>query len=195
MSTIAALRFGESFANGLWNVTRASDAVTRRRKGEDDSLLVALCRACHREVEFGSTGKRRTNEEKEEILADTTRRRLKAFEGEIREASDSRCFWCKGKTDTPPWAPRGTVSVIPNERGDHEGVWMCSVCDSKLNHDERGHARSDDEKIVLLSKRKSVRRYHRKPSKIFRFTKSFSKLNAMQREEILRAFDEQAHEE
>lgn len=152
-------------------------------KGEDDSLLISLCAACHHEVEFDNKGRRRNN--KEEILANTARRAPKPFSSQIREASDSRCFWCQGRTDTPPWAPLGTVSAIPTERGDHEEVWMCSVCDSTLGFDEDGRTRSDDEKIKLLSKR-AKRSYHRrKPSRVFRFNNGFRKLNAIQRELLM----------
>jgi hypothetical protein len=172
-----------------------TEAVMR---GDKDSLLVPLCAKCHNEVEFVRKGVHRTDEEKRRVLEDRDgvlqakieTLRLKMFDEQTRDASAGRCYWCKGDTEIhPPWGSDGKTYVIPTERGDEVGVWMCSGCRSVLSQDKEGKKRSEEERLLILKRKANVRYNRHKPSTSFRPGNGFYRFNAMQREGLRNEYE------
>lgn len=57
----------------------------RVMSGDDRSLLVALCRDCHRTVDFDENKKVRSNREKERVLGEMFKRESKRLRAEARQ--------------------------------------------------------------------------------------------------------------
>ncbi|HEX4156605.1 MAG TPA: hypothetical protein VHY48_13430 [Acidobacteriaceae bacterium] len=160
-----------------------TEAVIR---GNDDSQLFSLCRGCHEVIERYRDGKKLRPEEKHIFLENLHKekldaRRLKAFEDEIKAKNGSRCYWCKGDTDIPSWGTGGRVCVVPTEQGDDLGVWMCLVCYSTL---KRMHG--DKERLEMLRHTPKNPYSIRRSGRSILFPRGFDRLNAMQREELVK---------
>ena len=153
-------------------------------KGQDDSLLVSLCRNCHRDEH----GYRRTSEHRECVVKDTDGdRSSNAHTQEVKDSANGRCFYCKGETETR-WGTGGSTNVIPTERGDNLEVWMCYACSALITVDRNGQLRSDEDKIKLLSKKPVVRYSRPTAGTHFSFTGAFRRMNAIRQEGIMNEY-------
>jgi hypothetical protein len=161
--------------------------------GEDDTKLAAICKECHRQLEFNNDGKKRSDICEKQTLFEEMKDafgRRKELNDRLREKAKDRCIWCKGRTDIPfPWpSQEASAYVLGLKSGYTLQIWLCHGCQRLIGDSPNGMSRTDDEKLSILHGKPVIHYTRRKPSISFKFAKSFKILTAMQREGLYNEF-------